>query len=91
MTLSSSVAHEHLVQLLDVFAQGDCQLVIVVSFKTGCLTYRRARQQRCSRHSRIRWHCCLALRALLVIVVGRCRHPVTGECGSSSDVCTTTQ
>jgi hypothetical protein len=31
VTLSSSVAHEHLVQLLDVFAQGESQLVIVVS------------------------------------------------------------
>ncbi len=30
VTLSSQVAHEHLVQLLDVFAQGKIQLVIVV-------------------------------------------------------------
>ena len=34
VTLSSQVAHEHLVQLLDVFAQGDSQLVVVVG---GCV------------------------------------------------------
>ncbi|KAI8470582.1 MAG: kinase-like domain-containing protein [Monoraphidium minutum] len=35
VTLSSSVAHEHLVQLLDVFAQGDAQLVIVWELVEG--------------------------------------------------------
>jgi hypothetical protein len=32
VTLSSQVAHEHLVQLLDVFAQGEDKLVIVVGW-----------------------------------------------------------